>query len=652
MCGIAGIAPYSPKDSPSESTLVKMAHALHHRGPDDQGVWSGLGCGLSMSRLAVVDVVDGKQPVANEDETVFAVFNGEIYNHKELSDQLRSRGHKLPSRCDAEVIVHLYEEHGIEFVKHLRGMFAIALWDSRQRTLFLIRDRLGVKPLYYHIGKSGIVFGSEIKAVLQEDGVPREPDLTAIDHLIRFGHFAPESSPFLGICEVPPATVLSFRSGVVNQSCYWDLTETIESARSSTTPYNPHDAVTQLREHIADSISERLHSDVPLGAFLSGGIDSSLIVALMSALRSEPFDTFTIGFDDDSFDERPYARAIADEFGTRHHELVVKPDVERILPELIRHHDTPFYDTSAIPMYYLSDLARQHVTVALSGDGGDELFAGYNIFSANRAATLYRRLPQSIRDCVARCAKWIPESSNYVNRGRVAREFLVATDLQPIERYARWNSKIKFETRNRLYRHEQLRDRLHHSDVLFLSDEYCQFTNATDLDRQLYIAMRHELACDMLVKVDRMSMAHGLEVRSPLLSHRLFEFAAALPDKAKIKRFHGKALLRDVAEQVLPKQIVRRPKRGFSVPLDRWLRTSLRDFSATILLESKTRQRELFHTNFVESMLKEHSEGCRNWGREIWTMLTIELWFRMYIDAQPSVSQHTATISPTISLTA
>ncbi len=638
MCGIAGVAFADPRRAPELALLNAMAASLRHRGPDDLSACCSPGCGLAMSRLAVIDIANGQQPVRNEEDSVVAVFNGEIYNFRELASELVRDGHHLRSNSDSEVIVHMYEKYGIEFAKKLHGMFAIALWDAKSSRLVLVRDRVGVKPLYYHENSERIAFASEIKSLLQDETIPRDPDLVGIDHLMRFGHFSSERSAFAGIGELPPATTLCFENGRIKQQTYWDFAAHIESSAQNRSHFDRRESMADLQTAITAAVAERLTSDVPLGAFLSGGIDSSVVVMLMSRLLDTPFDTFSIGFDDADFDERPYARAVAKLCGSRHHEFVVQPDVEKLLPTLIRHHDAPFYDTSAIPTYYLCKLAREHVTVALSGDGGDELFAGYNIFIASQAASLYQRVPRLLRDqLIRRIAAVVPESSSYFNHGRVLREFVNAAALQPIERYARWNAKVKYEARDKLYRHEQLRDCLSTSDASFLSDEYCQFENATELDRQLYIAMRNELACDMLVKVDRMSMAHGLEVRSPLLSHSLFEFAATLPDHAKIRRLQGKSLLREFAEQILPKHIVRRRKRGFCVPLDRWLRTCLADFSREILLDRCTQRRGLFQTDAVETFLKQHATGEISRGREIWTMLTIEMWHRMYIDQKPVI---------------
>ena len=648
MCGIAGVAFAASRQAPDGALLNAMASSLQHRGPDDLSTYCAPGCGLAMSRLAVIDVANGQQPICNEDGTVVAVFNGEIYNFRELAADLVHDGHRLRSNSDSEVIVHLYERHGIEFAKKLHGMFAIALWDANHSRLVLTRDRIGVKPLYYHVISDRLAFASEIKSLLQDETIPRDADLIAIDHLIRFGHFSSERSAFAGIGELAPATTLCFESGRIRQQTYWDFASHVESSAQHRSHFDRRGSVTDLQTAMTTAVTERLTSDVPLGAFLSGGIDSSVVAMLMSRQLDKPFDTFSIGFDDADFDERPYARAVAKLCGSRHHEFVVQPDVESILPTLIRHHDAPFYDTSAIPTYYLCKLAKEHVTVALSGDGGDELFAGYNIFIANQAASLYQRVPRLLRDPLFRwLAAVVPESSSYFNHGRVLREFVNAAPMQPIERYARWNAKVKFEARDKLYRHEQLRDCLSTSNASFLSDDYCQFEHATELDRLLYIAMRNELACDMLVKVDRMSMAHGLEVRSPLLSHSLFEFAATLPDRAKVRRFQGKCLLREFAERILPKKIVRRRKRGFSIPLDRWLRTSLADFSRGILLDRRTHRRGLFQTETVETFLKQHASGEISRGREIWTMLTIEMWHRMYIDQKPVIETEATPVEIT-----
>ncbi len=627
-----------PRREADSDLLSRMASRLEHRGPDDVGTATGPGFGLTMRRLAVIDVMGGAQPISSEDGSVTVVLNGEIYNFRELRRELRVRGHRFATDSDTEVVVHLYEELGAACVERLHGMFALAIWDHRKRTLVLSRDRLGVKPLYYAHNADRIAFGSEVKALLCDSDVGRNVNLAAIDTLLRTGHISEPETCFKGIVQLPPATTLVYESGEIATRRYWDLNFATQPG------YDEADAAAELLTRLRSAVARRLVSDVPIGAFLSGGIDSSVTVALMAQLVDRPVRTFSIGFDDPVFSELPFARMVAQKFGTKHHEFIVKPDVADILPDLIRHHDAPFYDTSAIPTYHLSRLAREHVTVALAGDGGDELFAGYNVYRANSAARLYRRIPKMLRRGVVEpLARLVPESSAYINRGRVVREFIAAAELGPLERFARWCSKVKYETRDRLYEHDELRQRLEVGDAALMQSDFDTHPEASELNRLLFVGMKRELAGDMLVKVDRMSMAHGLEVRSPLLDHTLFEYAAGLPDRAKIRGRDTKVLLRRVARELLPTEVVDRPKRGFSVPLDRWLRTDLSQFTRDVLTDPRTRRRGLFKTRAVDALLKEHASGRIARGREIWTMLTIELWHRMYIDSDTGFESPSGT---------
>lgn len=635
MCGIAGIAYADPRREGDQPLLAQMAARLEHRGPDDVGTQVGPGYGLTMRRLAVIDVLGGAQPISTEDGEVTVILNGEIYNFRELRRELAVRGHRFSSDSDTEVIAHLYEEMGPACVERLHGMFGIAIWDHGKRRLVLARDRLGVKPLHYTLDGERLLFASEIKSLLCDPGVERRVNLEALDSLLRTGHISEPETCFEDIVQLPPATTLIYEQGRLTEHRYWDLD--LEEA----SPYVEAEAAEELLHRLRSAVARRLVSDVPIGAFLSGGIDSSVTVALMAELVDRPVRTFSIGFDDPSFSELSFARKVAEHFGTDHHEFVVKPDVAEILPDLIRFHDAPFYDTSAIPTYHLSRLAREHVTVALAGDGGDEMFAGYNVYRANAAARVYRRIPRPVRRLLIEPAsRLVPETSTYINRGRVLREFIKAAELEPLERFARWCSKVKVETRDRLYEHPRLRECLAVADADLMRADFDAHPRGSELNRLLYVGMKRELAGDMLVKVDRMSMAHGLEVRSPLLDHTLFEYAARLPDRAKVRGRETKVLLKKVARSLLPEGIVDRPKRGFSVPLDRWLRTDLSQFTRDVLTDPRTRRRGLFRTRTVDALIKEHGEGRVARGRELWTLLTIELWHRMYVDADGEIGRH------------
>lgn len=627
MCGITGIAFADPTLRADADTLARMCSALYHRGPDSAGGLAEPGIGLAMRRLSVIDVPGGTQPIFNEDRSVAVVFNGEIYNFRELREQLIGWGHQFNTNSDTETIVHLFEQYGLDFVQHLHGMFGIAIWDFRNQTLILVRDRLGVKPLYYWHDDRQIVFGSEIKAILQNADVPRALHPLAIHQLLTFGHILPPHTAFAQIKELPAASMLIYRQASIEIQSWWDLNF------EPTSRFDEPKTTGEVMDLVRECVERRMIADVPLGAFLSGGIDSGIVVALMSQMVEQPIKTFSIGFDNVDFSELPYARMVAKHCQTDHHEMIVKPDVPAIMPDLIAHHDAPFYDSSAVPTWYVSQFARQYVTVAMSGDGGDELFAGYNIYVANKVAAQLAFLPKPLTKLVLRpLAAMIPESSRYINKGRVAREFVQGLSLGPLERYTRWATKIKREIRTSLYRDARLQDHQQTADHVWLMPWYDSQIHASELGRLLYLGTKTELPADMLRKVDRMSMAHGLEVRSPLLDHLLFEYAAKLPDDAKLHGRTTKYVLRRIARKLLPHEVVDRPKRGFSIPLDHWLREDLKDYVREILFDDSTENRGLFAAPFVRHLVAEHLSGKFSRGRELWTLLTIELWLRDYID--------------------
>lgn len=627
MCGIAGVAFNDMSRKVDLDLLKRMCSALVHRGPDSSGGLLEPGIGLAMRRLSVIDLEGGNQPIFNEDKSIAVVLNGEIYNYHELREQLVAKGHRFSTNSDTETIVHLYEQYGLDFIRHLHGMFALAVWDFRQRGLILARDRLGVKPLYYHKNDAGISFASEIKAILQDRSIPRKIDFKAIHQMLTFGHVLPPRTPFCGIQELPPGHMAVFKSGYFNISQYWDL------QYSEPAEYDEARTTEEVMSRIKVAVARRLISDVPLGAFLSGGIDSSIVVALMSKFLPQPVKTFSIGFEDSAFSELPYARKVAEHCGTDHHEMIVSPDVPEMMEDLIYYHDAPFYDTSAIPTYCVSKFARQHVTVAMSGDGGDEMFAGYNIYVANKAARRFKRVPRFLgRILLEPLAALVPESAGPLNKGRVAREFMKGATLPPLERYTRWASKVKREVRDMLYYDTELQQQQGIPDEAMLAPYYDAPKNCSELSRLLYVGTKTELPADMLRKVDRMSMAASLEVRSPFLDHTLFEYAATLHDDAKLNKWTTKHTLRKVAKQLLPAEVVDRKKRGFSVPLDRWLREDVRDYMLDVLCDHTTESRGIFDNITVRSLIEEHFDEQFSRGRELWTLMTIEVWQRNYID--------------------
>ena len=634
MCGITGIGYNDPTHPVDADQLRRMAQTLVNRGPDEEGYWQGRGIGLGIRRLSVIDPAGGQQPITNESGDIVVVCNGEIYNFVDLRNELQQRGHTFRSRSDAEVIVHLYEECGAAAIERLWGMFGLAIWDRRSETLLLARDRIGVKPLYFLRDASRIVFGSELKAILALPDVPRAVNLAALDDLLSWGFIEPPQTPFVGIEQLPPATRLLWNRGTCRIERYWQIEP----------PARPVDSPEQqLREEflslLQDAVRRRMVSDVPWGAFLSGGLDSSTIVALMRRETSQPLRTFSIGFSDSDFSELPTARRVAAHCGTEHHEQIVAPRIVELLPKLVEAYDEPFYDSSAIPTYHVCSLARQHVTVALSGDGGDELLAGYNLHRANQAVATYRKVPRWIRrHLFTRLATSIPEGSGPRNWGRVAREFVRGAEVPLAARFERWSSKVKQETCQSLYRAPELRGRLRDEATLRFQHLWDRARDRSELGQLLYIEMLTALPHDMLTKVDRMSMAHRLEVRSPLLDHRLFEWAARLPDNMKLRGRESKYLLRRLVSDLgLPAELLARPKRGFSIPLDRWLRQDdLAQYTRAILDDPHTHQRGYFEPSVVVGLLDEHASGRHNRGRELWTLLTIELWHRSYIDLTES----------------
>ncbi|MDY7041084.1 MAG: asparagine synthase (glutamine-hydrolyzing) [Chloroflexota bacterium] len=633
MCGICGVVNWD--GAPVEEELIgQMASTLVHRGPDGQNVFVDGHVGLGHTRLAVIDLsTAADQPMVNEDESLHIVFNGEIYNYRELRGQVAARGHRISSQSDTEVILHIYEDEGPRCVERLRGMFAFAIWDRARQRFFLARDRVGKKPLYYYHRNHRFVFGSEIKALLAHPDVPRRLNVAAVPHYLAHGYVPGPETMFAGIRQLPPGHLLLVDDGSVTVRRYWDFPWT----EPSPPKYKPEALYTgELLECLRDAVRVRLVSDVPLGAFLSGGLDSSLVVALMSEALDEPVKTFAIGFGDDpSFNELGYARQVARRFGTDHHEFVVQPEAVDLLPALVRHHDEPFADSSAIPTYLVAQLTRAHVTVALTGDGGDELFAGYERFAAARLAERYRRLPGLLRRTIGGMVHRLPESTSYRGFARRARRFADAADLPLAERYLNWVGLFSSDMRRSL---------LHsHPDLTMadvLSDYRAHFEKAAGrglVDQLLYVNASTYLPGDLLVKTDRMTMAHGLEARCPFLDQELIGLVGSIPAALKLKGMTTKYILKRVAEQLLPREIVHRPKHGFGVPVGRWFRQELRDYVRDVLLTPRARQRGYYHPAAIERLIDQHQGGQRDWGHQLWTLLTFELWHQTYLDPQPPI---------------
>ncbi|MDP7417722.1 MAG: asparagine synthase (glutamine-hydrolyzing), partial [Desulfobacterales bacterium] len=534
MCGICGIVNLDRENHVKYTQIKRMCDALVHRGPDDDGIFVKDNVGIGMRRLSIIDLVTGNQPISNEDDTIRVVFNGEIYNYLDLRQALRKKGHRFSTNSDTEVIVHAYEEYGEDCPAMFNGMFAFAIWDDRRKRLFVARDRIGIKPLYYYKDDKRVVFGSEPKAILQTPDVPREIDPLALDNFLTFEYIPAPLSIFRDIKKLYPAHTLSLHNGAISTKRYWHL------------PVK-HCAVSKdeicnlIRDYLQDAVKIRLISDVPLGVFLSGGLDSSTLVAMMSRATDQPVKTFSIGFEDSTYNELNYARVVAKQFQTEHHEFVIKPDAVALTEKLIGYLDEPFGDFSIFPTFLVSQMARDYVTVVLSGDGGDELFAGYDTYIANRTATHFEKLPLFIRKkIVAPVMRSIPPTSKKKGIVNKAKRFVEGAMLPPDLEHVRWMIFLSSLEKNRLYT-EEFSKRLQKEDAYAFIRHYFDKARSFDLlNRQMFVDIHSYLVDNILVKVDRMSMATSLEARVPFLDHRFVEFAANIPGKLKLKGYRTK----------------------------------------------------------------------------------------------------------------
>jgi asparagine synthase (glutamine-hydrolysing) len=605
-----------------------MNAVLRHRGPDDGGVWSDGPIGLGQRRLAIIDLSPtGHQPMSNEDGTVWITFNGEIYNHLELRADLERRGHHYRSTSDTETVLHLYEEHGRDCVTYLRGMFAFALWDSRQRHLLLARDRFGQKPLFYAETADGLTFASEIKSILQDPAISCDVDEVALHHYLTYGYVPAPWTAFCQIRKLPPASTLFWEGGRISVERYWTLRYTPKLE------IGEEEAARQLLDLLREATRMRLMSEVPLGAFLSGGIDSSAVVVLMSEAMGEPVKTFSIGFDDQSFNELPYARRVAERYATDHHEFIVTPDALGVLPGLVWAYGEPYADSSALPTYYVARETRRHVTVALNGDGGDEAFAGYERYLATRLAARYEQVPHWLREgIIAPLVRHLPESTKRKDPLRRLKRFVLAMDTTPERRYAHWIILLSDLDKERLYTPE-FRTRMAEMDSLTLLEKaYATADSPNFVERTQFVDIQTYLPDDLLVKVDIATMIHSLEGRSPFLDHELAEFAARLPAGYKLRGRTSKYILKQALRNYLPESILHRDKQGFGMPVGRWFRRELRSVAYDVLLDPHTLQRGILDGDAVRALLDEHVSGQVNHGYRIWQLLFLELWFRTYVD--------------------
>jgi asparagine synthase (glutamine-hydrolysing) len=625
VCGIAGKV--SAGEPVERALLERMCAAIEHRGPDSRGLYLDDGVGLGIQRLRIIDLATGDQPIFNEDRSVVVVLNGEIYNFVELREELSARGHRFATGADTEVIAHLYEDHGIDCVQHLRGMFAFALWDTARRRLVLARDRLGKKPLFYSTKGGALWFGSETRAILEDPAIDRDVDFDALDAYLHYQYVPHPQSAFRELAKLPPAHVLTWEDGDVRITPYWRL-----SYREGDAARTPDEAHELIREKLLEATRLRLRSDVPLGAFLSGGVDSSAVVAAMAMQSATPVRTFSVGFDVAAYDETAAAREVAELFSTDHTELTVEPRALEILPTLVWHYGEPFADSSAVPSYYLAEATRRHVTVALNGDGGDESFAGYTRYLAGDAVGRVGALPAPLRRALAAAAGVLgPGERESSIRSRADRLGRTAA-MSEAERYAATVAYFTERERERMYAPE-LRAQLSGAATSRLVEDAWAASDARDpLNRLLDVDVQTYLPGDLLVKMDIASMAHALEVRSPLLDHELMELCAGFPGAWKVAGGTTKALFKDALRPWLPSHVLDRPKMGFAVPLDHWFRGPLRRLPGEVLLDPRSLGRGLFRSDYVRGLLADHAEGRRNNGYRIWSLLQLELWFRTFVD--------------------
>lgn len=628
MCGIAGRVNHLSGEPVSEARIAAMCGLLAHRGPDGQGVFCAGPVGLGHRRLAVIDLSPGgAQPMQSPDGTLAVTFNGEIYNYLELRDDLRGRGHAFRSQSDTEVILAAYKEWGDECVSRLAGMFAFALWDGPSRRLLLARDRAGKKPLHYRIDAAGLSFASESKAFLAEPEFSPSPDLGAIAEYLTYQYVPAPRSAFGGVQKLLPGHVAVVERGRVTTRQYWRL--------SYASQHDPGDeaAVEALDSHLRRAVKRRLLSDVPLGAFLSGGLDSSLVVSYMAELLPS-VRTFSIGFAEQEYNELPAARLVAERFGTAHVEFVVEPHAVDLLPRLAWHYGEPFADSSALPTFILSELARRHVTVALNGDGGDESFAGYDRYSGIQLAQTLSRVPLPARRAAAGAAGLVARLAP-TRITRRAQRFLKAATASPARQYAGWMMQFDPPLLAELLTPDFAA--VAGSAGVGLAQERFESSDArTIVERAVDHDVRSYLPDDLLVKVDIATMAHGLEGRSPFLDHELMEFAARLPLRYKVRGRRQKFLIRQLAARRLPAPLLGLPKKGFGVPIDHWFAHDLADFGRDLLLGATARARGLFRRDVVERLFAEHASGARQWHLQLWNLVMLELWFRTFVDARPA----------------
>lgn len=618
MCGICGVFNYENREPAARQELEAMRATLAHRGPDEKGLYLDKEAGLAHQRLSIIDLATGQQPIFNEDRSVAVVCNGEIYNFAALRASLSAKGHSFYTRSDAEVIPHLYEDAGEDFARQLRGMFAIALWDAKARKMILVRDRVGIKPLFYSLRQGRLFFGSEIKAILSARGLARRIDYESLHNYLSFMTTTGAKTIFEGIQRLLPGQMLICSGSGVRTRAYWAPPRHTAAARTSPA---------EFLELLSETIESHLVSDVPLGAFLSGGIDSSTVVALMSRLTSKPVKTFAIGFSGDAYyNELGFARAVAAHFKTEHHEFIVTPDIAEAIPKITAYFDEPFAASSALPTFFLAQLAREKVKVVLTGDGADELLAGYHDrYLALKFLPLFDRFPFLKNRAFAGAACILAGK-----RRQKAEKFFAHIRAPRELRYFRYLSKFQEKEKAALYSEELRAQTAGFDSSRDLLSYYLESSQGDELNRWLYADFKTSLPDEMLTKVDRMTMAFGLEARVPFLDHVLVEYLCALPSREKLRRGSSKHILKKAVAGLLPPLILKRPKHGFEVPLDDWLRKELREYSRDYLNEARIRREGFFDWKAVEGLLEAHAKKKANLGHQLWILLMFEVWHEKY----------------------
>ncbi len=616
MCGIAGFIDAQCSYDDAVELIDRMCKVIRHRGPDDQGVWVGDGMAVGMRRLSIIDLAGGHQPIFNEDQSVLVVFNGEIYNCRELRHLLEERGHHFQTTSDTEAIVHAYEEYGDDCVKQLRGMFTFAIWDRKRQRLLAARDRFGKKPLNYYWDGQRLIFGSEIKSLL-EAAIPREINHLALDEYLTYLCVPAPNTLFNGVFKLPAAHILVYEDGQISTRRYWELPFIPTCQDDEAT------AIERTRALLQEAVEVRLMSEVPLGAFLSGGVDSSVVVGLMSKVMSRPVKTFSIGFEEEEYSELAYARQVAAHFGTDHCEFLVRPDLISVLPQLVWAYDEPFADASMLPTYYVSKLAREHVTVVLTGDGGDEIFGGYTRYEREMSIN---RIPAFLRAFMGFGSRLMPEGMRGKKRLSMLRH-------DPATRYAQLFTPFHSDGRPAMYTPEYFALVGEHDPHARLINQFRHIAHLDTVRQLQYVDVRAYLTDDILVKVDKASMFNSLETRSPLLDQHLAEYVSSLPSTITARNGVLKYLLKKAAADILPAEILQRPKQGFAVPIKHWFRGDLTNYAHDLLDSARARQRGIFNPQFVRSLLHAHTQTrLVNHSDAIWALLCLELWFQVYMD--------------------